>query len=115
MAHPEPYPHPSGGFDPLKAKFEYTDSAGFISLCKNAEINKFNRQCETPLIAKSIDPDGKHVLAFSFIHNDDHLRTQWLVKMTDEDEPVTLWLDVTFEAYHMVKKDSRLMKGRGDA
>ena len=81
----------------LKAKYQYVDSDGFIALCKNAEENDFNRQCETELVEKNIDPDGIHVLGLSFIHNDDHMRTQWLVKMKDEDAPVTLYLDVTFE------------------
>jgi hypothetical protein len=96
MAHPEGYP-------PLKAKFEFVNSTGFIMLCMNAEDNNLNRQCETPLIEENIDPDGKHVLGLSFIHNDDHMRTQWLVKMKDEDEPVPLWLDVTFEALNFAK------------
>jgi hypothetical protein len=97
MAHPEGYP-------PLKAKYEYVDSDSFIALCKNAEVNNFNRQCETPLIEKNIDPDGTHILGLSFVHNGDHMRTQWLVKMIDEDEPVTLYLDVTFEALRWHKR-----------
>ena len=88
---------------PVKSKAEYITSPAFIMLCKNAEDNNFNRQCETPLIEANIDPEGLHVLGLSCIHNDDHMRTQWLVKMKDEDEPVTLYLDVTFEALNLSK------------
>lgn len=89
----------------LNAKCEYVNSEGFLRLCRNAEENKFNRQCETELVEKNIDPDGFHVLGLSFIHNDDHMRTQWLVKMKGEDEPVTLYLDVTFDALNKEKKE----------
>ena len=87
------------------AQYDYVDTAGFLALCRNAEDNKFNRQCDTELVERDIDPDGKHVLAFSMIHNDDHLRTQWFVKSKDSDDPVSLWLDVTFDAFNTVKKE----------
>lgn len=41
-----------------------------------------------------LDPNGYHVVTFHMIHNDGpELRTRWLVKMKDSNEPRGLVLD----------------------
>jgi len=37
-----------------------------------------------------------HVLGFQMIHNDEEMRTQWMCKMRDIEDPVSIWLDVDF-------------------
>lgn len=65
----------------------------------NAVARKYdlNRQLTTTGL---LDPDGIHVLVFSMDHNDDHVRTEWLVKYVGRDAPVRVWIDTSFEAFH---------------
>jgi hypothetical protein len=48
---------------------------------------------------ENLDPDGIHVMWFSMIHNDDHMRTCWLLKMRGTNEPVNGDIDMTFDDY----------------
>ena len=33
-------------------------------------------------------------MGFSMLHNDIEMRTQWMCKMRDTEEPTEIWLDV---------------------
>ena len=46
-----------------------------------------------------LDPYGVHVCQMIIPHNDIEWRALWLVKVKDQDEPVTLWMDNSFAAY----------------
>ena len=85
--------------------YEYTDTVGLLALARNAEENNFNRQIETDLVREKIDPDGIHILVLNFVHNEDHMRTNWLAKFRDSDDPVNLTIDVTFEAFNEYVKE----------
>ena len=74
-----------------------TNTVGFLALCKNAEGR--NRSVYTKKVAKAIDPAGTHVMGFQMPHNDVEWRTQWYCKFLDSDDPVELWLDVSFEKF----------------
>jgi hypothetical protein len=51
----------------------------------------------------NIDPDGLHVLSNVYVLDDGELlRTEWLTKFVDNDEPVMLFVDIA--------SDSRIRK-----
>ena len=76
-------------------KATVTNTAGILYLVENAKGR--NRSVYEDKFATSVDPDGTHVMAFSFPHNDVEMRTQWLCKMNDTEEPAEIWLDVDFD------------------
>tara|TARA_Y100000310_G_scaffold80965_2_gene77607 strand:+ start:1874 stop:2197 length:324 start_codon:yes stop_codon:yes gene_type:complete len=57
-----------------------------------------NRQATKELLTE-VDPEGRHLLGFSMIHNDIEFRGQWFVKIKDQDDPVEVWLDIGLELY----------------
>jgi hypothetical protein len=77
-------------------KMTVTNTAGILFLVENAKGR--NRSVYEDKFAQSIDPKGMHVMGLSFPHNDVEMRTQWLCKMRDTDEPTEIWLDVDFDA-----------------
>ena len=77
-------------------KATVTNTAGILFLVENARGR--NRSVYEDKFAEMVDPDGMHVMALSFLHNDCEMRTQWVCKMKDTDEPAEIWLDVDFEA-----------------
>lgn len=58
--------------------------------------HKFNRSLASFTVS-SLDPEGVHVLQYSFLHNDDHLRLSILFKMVFSEEPVQAFIDATFD------------------
>jgi hypothetical protein len=48
---------------------------------------------------KLLDPDGIHLVDFTMVHNDDHMRIGFLSKFTNVDEPIHLWVDASFEDF----------------
>jgi len=75
------------------------DTDTLARLNRKAIRLKLNRAFDWKRLGPAIDPDGTHVIAWSMIHNDDHLRTYILLKMKGQDEPVNGFLDMTFEDY----------------
>ena len=73
-----------------------TNTEGILSLVENAKGR--NKSVYEDKFSQNIDPNGMHVMGFSFLHNDVEMRTQWLCKMRDTDEPIEIWLDVDFDA-----------------
>jgi hypothetical protein len=80
-------------------KATMTTADGLLLLALDAHQRRSNRQADMHALVDVLDPAGVQVLIFSMIHNDVELRTQWMVKIRDEDLPVPLWLDVSFQAY----------------
>lgn len=69
-------------------------------LIENAARMHFNRQL-APAVAAQLDPDGKHVLSQSMLHNDVNIRCACcLLKMKDSDEPLEAILDFTFHDFY---------------
>lgn len=73
-----------------------TTSKGFRALEKDSRGR--NRGPNEALM-ESLDPDGVHVVASQFIHNDCELRVMWLVKQLGVEEPATVFMDNSFEAF----------------
>jgi hypothetical protein len=74
-----------------------TDTQGFMAMARHARKKNYNRQVDIGKVGAAIDPDGRHVLKLQFVHNDDHLRTSWFVKIFGSDHPVEMWLDMDFD------------------
>ena len=74
-----------------------TNTEGLLRLARDAKGR--NRSVYTNKLIEAIDPHGAHVMVFSMVHNDCEIRTQWYVKLKDQDEPEAIWLDVSFKAY----------------
>ena len=60
--------------------------------------NEYNRAISDTGV-KLLDPDGIHVVDFTMVHNDDHMRIGFLSKFINVDEPIHLWVDASFEDY----------------
>ena len=69
-----------------------TNTAGIMHLAKNARGR--NRSIDEEAFESNVDPRGRHILAYQFLHNDVELRTQWVCKMKNTDDPSNIWLDV---------------------
>jgi len=78
-------------------KMTLTNTQGILYLAKNAEGR--NRSVYLDKFRDTLDPSGTHLLGMSFPHNDTEMRTLWLCKMKETDEPQEIWLDVDFEAF----------------
>jgi hypothetical protein len=80
-----------------------TNTQGIVSLVKNASGR--NRSVYEDKFISGVDPKGVHVLGFQMIHNDEEMRTQWMCKMRDIEDPVTIWLDVDFDLLDSVSHE----------
>lgn len=77
-------------------KATVTNTEGIMNLVMNASGR--NRSVYEDKFMTAVDPDGVHVLGLQFPHNDVEMRTQWMCKMRDIEDPVSIWLDVDFDA-----------------
>lgn len=77
-------------------KTTVTNTAGILFLIKNAQGR--NRSVNEDGFAQRVDPKGLHVMGLSLPHNKVEMRTQWLCKMNDTEDPTEIWLDVDFSA-----------------
>ena len=73
------------------------------TLNNNAITKGYNRAVTDEAIAK-LDPNGTHVVAYAFIHNGDHYRVHFYTKFLGKEEPVGLWIDVSFDDYDQYVK-----------
>ena len=83
------------------------DTPTFIALCVDADKRKYNRRIVIEKIEENLDPDGLHVLAPILFHNDTEWRCLCLVKMKNQMNPETLFLDVhptLFDQLHTYKE-----------
>lgn len=90
-------------------KTQVADTATFLHLARNAKKHGFNRQIDVKRIEQAIDPEGIHVVALSLLHNDNEIRTQWMVKLKNGTPGASvidglsyadLFLDVAFEDFN---------------
>lgn len=77
-----------------------TNTVGLLSMNDNAVRFNLNRQLSDSLV-KVLDPNGVHVLQFSMVHNDDHMRGLWLTKIEGEKDPVEVWIDCSFTTFDL--------------
>lgn len=79
----------------IHQKVTFANTAQFMLLALDSQSRN---QGPTDALIKALDPEGNHLLAFSFVHNDVELRGMWLCKLKDVDVPVRLLMDNSFEA-----------------
>ena len=84
-------------------KATVTNTEGIMNLVMNASGR--NRSVYEDKFMTAVDPDGVHVLGLQFPHNDVEMRTQWMCKMRDIEDPVSIWLDVDFDALKKVSQE----------
>src|SRR4029077_14158407 len=80
-----------------------TDDFRYIS--RKGIRKKFNQLPSDELLT-SLDPEGTHVLVFSMVHNDDHMRTMWMVKTlgwSPDTRPPEVLLDMSFEDFRSLR------------
>ena len=74
-----------------------TNTPGILYLANNAHGR--NRSIDKETFQKNVDPNGRHILALQYLHNDTELRTQWVCKMKNTDDPADIWLDVDLDVF----------------
>ena len=81
----------------LKVVFGNIDERVFWA--SRNEIVKMLFYSTTPMskfleLSELLDKGGRNILYFHFIHNDDHLRSGWLVKFEGIDEPQQIEIEI---------------------
>lgn len=79
--------------------YKLANTGLFEDLAYDADKRQRNRRV-TQALLDALDPNGYHVVTLATMHNDVEVRTQWLVKLAGQDEPATVWLDMSFDNYH---------------
>jgi hypothetical protein len=77
-----------------------SDTRDIKALNSLAITNGYSRAASDNAIAM-LDPDGIHLVNFTMVHNDDHMRIGFLCKFLNCDEPIHLWIDASFEDYDL--------------
>lgn len=72
---------------------------GLIAMARDARRHNRNRQV-TEKFLHDLDPNGVHICALNFPHNDVEMRGRWFCKMRGEMEPVTAFVDCSFEVWN---------------
>jgi len=78
-----------------------TDTSGFRALADDSR--KRNRGPSVELLA-SLEPDGVHVAGLLMIHNGHEMRVRWLVKVTGQEQPASVWMDNGFDSFERYAK-----------
>ena len=82
-------------------KCKVTDTDGIFRLAKLASKLGLNRQIDVNEVIPRLDPEGVHVVASSFLHDDgDVVRARWLLKPLGDGGPIEAWLDVPVGAFN---------------
>ncbi len=69
-----------------------TNTSGLMVLARLAHGR--NRSVHEDQLAMALDPDGCHLLAAQYPHNDAEWRTLWMVKLEGQAAPTEIWLDI---------------------
>jgi hypothetical protein len=92
----------------MEKTYKVIDSESFWRIANESIKTGYNRLPSDELLA-DLDPDGGHVLAFSMPHEhiagervDPHFRTEWLVKIVDQKEPVRVFMDMSWDNYNAI-------------
>lgn len=64
------------------------------------EDSRARNRGPTQKLIDQLDPIGRHVVSFKFLHNDVEWRCCWLVKLKNVDTPVELFMDNSFDQLH---------------
>jgi len=80
---------------PIK-KYRMATTEQFKALDRDSRYR--NRGPSKELI-DGLDPNGIHVAAWQFFHNDVEYRTCWYMKLKDQEEPIKIWMDNSFDAF----------------
>lgn len=83
---------------PVMDSYIAVNTPALIELNRLAIAHRYNRTFSRAFLDK-LDPEGVHIFAHSFIHNDDHVRVVALVKMSGRVEPAHATLDIDLDTY----------------
>ena len=93
--------------------FKVLDSEEFRAIANDSIKKGYNRLPSDELLAQ-LDPDGGNVLAFSMPHEhiagkpvDLHWRTEWLVKIVDEEKPIRVFMDMSWDNFNAIPDRTR--------
>ena len=94
-------------------RFRVLDSEDFRTIATDSIKRGYNRLPSDELL-EALDPDGLHVLELTLPHEhingrrvDLHMRTEWLVKIVDEDKPVRVFMDMSWDNYNAIPERER--------
>lgn len=84
-----------------------------ITIAAEGETKGFNRQLSPSGVRQCADPRGLHVLVFDMMHEhkggvecEPHKRCQFWVKMINENEPVSVTVDMTIDLFNELSADA---------
>lgn len=83
---------------PVMDSYIAVGTPALLKLNEMAQSRRYNRTFSKAFTTK-LDPEGVHIVAFSFVHNDDHIRAMLLVKLLDRVEPATATLDIELDTF----------------
>jgi len=79
----------------MSTTFKYANTAQLLAINTNAITRSLNRALSDEGI-NNLDINGFHVLMTTWLLDDgDTLRSEWLVKMRDQDMPAHIFIDAT--------------------
>lgn len=116
--------------------YKITDTPTMILLAEDGAKGGYNRQLDTKWLHENADPSGTHLCVYAMMHEhidgqlaEPHMRGQFLVKVRDTAEPVSVVFDLSMKNYRLMteweppteekvteddkEKINRLMKEKG--
>jgi hypothetical protein len=80
---------------PTATKYKVASTKRLEEINSVSVLNGLNRGLDPEVFTKSIiDVDGKHLLVNTYLLDDcATFRTEWLVKLTNLDDPATVFID----------------------
>jgi len=84
----------------------------FIAMAYDSQDR--NRAVKIDEISPRLDPEGVHIVAFHMVHNDCEYRSLWMVKVKDSLDPVSVWLDCSFDSFNHNTQILDLSEIRGE-
>lgn len=75
-------------------RFATTTQVLEMSAITGSELN--------PEVAQQLDPDGRHLIVRSILHNDVEVRAEFWLKLNGKDQPVTATIDCPIRMYNQL-------------
>lgn len=77
-------------------------TAGDLVMLSEEARRKYNRALSKHVL-DLLDDDGINLVTFT-LANDDYMRAHVLIKLKDREEPVTAWLDMSYERFNSLAR-----------
>jgi hypothetical protein len=102
----------------LKTTATVINTEDFKTISADSIKREYNRLPSDELL-DLLDPEGTHIMQLSLPHEhiagvldpEGHVRTMWMMKLTDKTEPVTVYLDMTWENFNSLAKIRKAENG----